>query len=155
LALHATWLQPDGLNLDLLDLSVAANVADGVAALKRWAGPSLNWTLADSGGEIAWVVNGPLPRRVGFDGSRPGAGAGGSRAWQGEPLRPALGDPPDGAVFAANNRTLPAAPAANVSRVWMPSLRAGRIAEMLAEHETLDERESLAMQLDTRARVYD
>jgi len=155
LALHATWLEPAGLNMDLLDLSVAANVAEGVAVLKRWAGPSLNWALAGSGGEIGWVVNGPLPRRVGFDGSRPESWADGSRAWQGEQPRPALVDPADGAVFTANNRTLPAAPAASVSRVWMPSLRAARIAEMLAEHQTLDERESLAMQLDTQAHGYD
>lgn len=155
LALHATWLEPDGLNLDLLDLSTAASVADGVAVLKRWAGPSLNWALADSSGRIGWVVNGPLPRRVGFDGSRPESWADGRRAWKGEQPRPALADPVDGAVFTANNRTLPAGPAATVSRMWMPSLRAGRIAELLAEHPTLSERDSLAMQLDTRAAVYD
>jgi penicillin amidase len=155
LALHATWLEPDGLNLDLLDLSAAASVADGVAVLKRWAGPSLNWALADSRGDIGWVVNGPLPRRVGFDGSRPESWADGRHAWQGEQPRPALVDPADGAVFTANNRALPARPAATVSRAWMPSLRAARIAELLAEHPTLGERESLSMQLDTRAPVYD
>jgi penicillin amidase len=39
--------------------------------------------------------------------------------------------------------------------MWMPPVRAARIAELLAEHPTLDERESLAMQLDTRAESYD
>src|SRR5262249_10488651 len=115
----------------------------------------LNWALADSSGQIGWVVNGPLPRRVGFDGSRPESWADGRRAWKGEQPRPALVEPTDGAVFTANNRTLPAGPAAAVGRMWMPSLRAARIAELLAEHPTLSERESLAMQLDTRAPVYD
>ena len=155
LALHATWLDRDGLNLDLLDLSFAASVADGVAVLKRWAGPSLNWALADASGSVAWVVNGPLPRRVGFDGSRPESWADGHRAWSGEQPRPALVDPAAGAVFTANNRTLPAAPAATLSRMWMSPVRAARIAELLAEHATLDERESLAMQLDTRTESYD
>ena len=155
LALHATWLDPDGLNFDLLDLSAATSVADGVAVLKRWAGPSLNWALADASGSVAWVVNGPLPRRVGFDGSRPESWADGRRAWRGEQPRPALVDPANGAVFTANNRTLPATPAAQLSRMWMSSVRAARIAELLAEHATLDERESLAMQLDTRAAAYD
>ena len=84
LALHATWLDADGLNLAVIDLSFAANVADGVAVLERWAGPSLNWALADSSGDVAWIVNGPLPRRVGFDGARPESWADGSRAWHGE-----------------------------------------------------------------------
>src|SRR5262249_22167721 len=42
LALHATWLDENGLNLAVIDLSFATSVADGVAALDRWAGPSLN-----------------------------------------------------------------------------------------------------------------
>ncbi|HUL80961.1 MAG TPA: penicillin acylase family protein [Gammaproteobacteria bacterium] len=155
LALHATWLERDGLNLDLLDLSAAASVADGVAVLKRWAGPSLNWALADASGAVAWVVNGPLPRRVGFDGSRPVSWADGRRSWSGEQPRPALLDPTKGAVFTANNRTLPAAPAAALSRMWMSPVRAARIAELLGEHATLDERESLAMQLDTRVAAFD
>jgi penicillin amidase len=155
LALHATWLDADGLNLAVIDLSFAANVADGVAALERWAGPSLNWALADASGDVAWVVNGPLPKRVGFDGSRPESWADGSRAWQGELPRPTLERPAGGAVYSANNRTLPAQPAAEVSRMWMTPLRASRIAELLAQHATLSERDSLAMQLDTRARGYD
>jgi penicillin amidase len=155
LALHATWLDADGLNLAVLDLSIAANVADGVAVLERWAGPSLNWALADSSGDVAWVVNGPLPRRVGFDGSRPESWADGSRAWSGALPSPKVVSPPGGAVFTANNRTLPAAAAAEMSRMWMTPLRAARIAELLAHRTALSELDSLAMQLDTRARGYD
>ena len=65
LALHATWLEPQGLDLDIVGLAEAADAASASVTLARWAGPSLNWVLADRGGEIAWVVNGPLPRRVG------------------------------------------------------------------------------------------
>src|SRR6185312_5641464 len=69
LALHTTWLDPDGLNLDVLALPNARDVEQGVALLAKWSGPSLNWMLADASGHIGWVVNGPLPRRIGFDGS--------------------------------------------------------------------------------------
>ena len=100
-------------------------------------------------------MNGPLPRRVGFDGSRPESWADGRHAWSGEQPRPTLESPANGEVFTANNRTLPPVPAASLSRMWMPPVRAARIAELLAEHPTLDERESLAMQLDTRAAGYD
>jgi penicillin amidase len=155
LALRATWLEPGGLDLTLLELATAANVSDGVAVLARWAGPSLNWTLADSQGRIGWTVNGPLPRRVGFDGSRPESWADGSRSWDGESARPTLLGRADGTLVAANNRTLPLEQSNALSRMWMTPLRAARITELLAAAPKLAEPELLAMQLDTRARGYD
>lgn len=154
LALHATWLEPGGLNLDIIGLVKAASVADGVAIVERWAGPSLNWMLADADGGIGWAVNGPLPRRVGFDGSRPESLGNDSRAWQGELARPQRIGGRDGALFTANSRTVPNDDAAP-SRVWMSANRAFRIADLLAARKPLTERDSLAMQLDTRVAAYD
>src|SRR5690606_2814251 len=71
LALRATWLDPDGADLTLLELMTARTVEDAVRIAGEWAGPSLNWAFADRDGRVAWTVNGPLPRRRGFDGSRP------------------------------------------------------------------------------------
>lgn len=155
LALHATWLEPQGLDLDIVGLATATDVAKASALLARWAGPSLNWVLADRTGAIGWVVNGPLPRRVGFDGSRPESLADGSRAWQGRLPPPGALGGRDGVVFTANNRTLARERADAVSRMWMRPLRAKRIEELLAERRTFDERDFLAMQLDTRAEGYE
>jgi penicillin amidase len=155
LALHATWLEPQGLDLDILGLAEATDVASASVLLARWAGPSMNWVLADRAGEVAWVVNGPLPRRVGFDGSRPESLADGTRSWQGRRPPPGAIGGRDGALFTANNRTLPVGRADAVSRMWMRPLRAKRIDELLAERRTLGERDSLAMQLDTRAEGYE
>jgi penicillin amidase len=155
LALHAAWLEPDGLNLDVLALPNARDVGEGIAVLETWAGPSLNWMLADSSGRIGWVVNGPLPRRVGFDGSRPESWADGKHAWSGENARPKSYGRTDGALFTANNRTLPAEHAAELGRMWMRPLRAARIDDLLAAKRTLGEADFLAMQLDTRAAGYD
>ncbi|HLF09731.1 MAG TPA: penicillin acylase family protein [Gammaproteobacteria bacterium] len=155
LALHAAWLAPGGLNLDVLDLMLARDVGEGVQVLRRWAGPSLSWMLADTAGEIAWAVNGPLPRRVGFDGSKPESWADGARRWQGEIARPTLWGRSDGVLFSANNRTLPPEQAQAVSRMWMRPLRAERIDELLKSQLQFTERDFLAMQLDTRARGYD
>jgi penicillin amidase len=155
LALHAAWLEPGGLNLDLIGLADAADVSGGLAIIAGWAGPSLNWMLADADGRIAWIVNGPLPRRVGFDGSRPESWADGSRSWQGEADRPSVLGGADGTLFTANNRTLPAASASRISRMWMAPLRAARVAELLAERREITEHDSLAMQLDTRTMGYD
>ena len=155
LALHATWLEPQGLDLDIVALANAPDAASASALLARWAGPSLNWVLADRGGEIAWVVNGPLPRRVGFDGSRPESLADGSRSWQGSRPPPGALGGRDGALLTANSRPLPPSQADAVSRMWMRPLRAKRIDDLLAERRTFDERTFLAMQLDTRAEGYE
>jgi penicillin amidase len=155
MALHATWLQPGGLNLDVLDLMQANDVDAGAAVLRRWAGPSLNWMLADDRGRIAWTANGPLPRRIGFDGSKPESWADGTRGWQGEITSPQLLGHADGALYTANNRTLPPEEASAVSRMWMRPLRAARIEELLRSRQTFSERDFLQMQLDTRAAGYD
>jgi penicillin amidase len=155
LALHATWLEPLGLDLDIVGLAEATDVASASVILARWAGPSLNWVLADRAGEIGWVANGPLPRRVGFDGSRPESLADGSRSWQGRRAPPGVLGGRDGALYTANNRTLPPSQADTVSRMWMRPLRAKRIDELLAERRTFDEHDFLAMQLDTRAEGYE
>ncbi len=155
LALHATWLEPQGLDLDIVGLAEATDVASASVILARWAGPSLNWVLADRTGEIAWVANGPLPRRVGFDGSRPESLADGSRSWQGRRAPPGALGGRDGVLYTANNRTLPPSQADAVSRMWMRPLRAKRIDELLAERRTFAEHDFLAMQLDTRAEGYE
>lgn len=155
LALHATWLEPQGVDLDIVGLWAADDVASASALLARWAGPSLNWVLADRFGDIAWVVNGPLPRRVGFDGSRPVSLADGARSWQGRLPPPGALGGRDGVLFTANSRTLPRERADAVSRMWMRPLRAKRIDELLAARPTFDERDFLAMQLDTRAEGYE
>jgi penicillin amidase len=155
LALQATWLEPQGLDLDMVGLAEATGVASASALLARWAGPSLNWVLADRAGEIAWVMNGPLPRRIGFDGSRPESLADGSRSWQGRRAPPGAIGGRDGALFTANNRTLPPEQADAVSRMWMRPLRAKRIDDLLAEQRSFDERGFVAMQLDTRAEGYE
>jgi penicillin amidase len=155
LALHATWLEPQGLDLDIVGIASATDVASASALLARWAGPSLNWVLADRAGAIAWVVNGPLPRRIGFDGSVPESLADGSRAWQGRQPPPGVLGGRDGVLYTANNRTLAAGRAETVSRMWMRPLRAKRIDELLAAQPTFAERDFLAMQLDTRAEGYE
>jgi penicillin amidase len=155
LALHAAWFAPSGVNLDILELMLARDVREGLRVLHQWAGPSLSWVLADAAGEIAWTVNGPLPKRMGFDGSRPESWADGTRGWDGKQEPPTLVGRSGGALFSANNRTLPADRALTFGRMWMRPLRALRIEELLRERRTFTEADFLAMQLDTRAGGYD
>lgn len=154
LVLRATWLQPGGAGVDVLNLVTANTTQDGIDVLSDWAGPSLNWMLADRAGNLGWIVNGPLPRRVGFDGSVPGSWADGERRWDGLQELPSL-IAPNGVMLTANNRTLPAEAAESLGRMWMRPLRAKRIADLLGEQRRFDEAGFLAMQLDTRVEGYD
>lgn len=155
LALRATWLEPGGANIDVLELAFAESVQAGIDVVTGWAGPSLNWMFADGAGRVGWAVNGPVPVRKGFDGSVPRSWASGDAGWAGliEPPRYVGG--PDDVLFTANNRMLPAAEAAQLGRVWMPPYRAKRIADLLGNGQSFDEAALAAMQLDTRVEAYD
>jgi penicillin amidase len=155
LALHAAWLAPDGLSLDVLELARASSVRAGEDILARWSGPSLNWALADTAGAIGWIVNGPLPNRKGLDGSVPESWADGRLRWQGRLEPPRLIDPPAHVLYTANNRTLAVPASDSLTRAWMRPLRAKRIADLLGAQHAFDESDFLAMQLDTRAEGYD
>ena len=155
LALQATWLEPGGLNLSLLEILEARDVDAALAVIDRWAGPSLNWVLADSSGRVAWTANGPVPRRIGFDGTRPQSRVDGLARWDGELPDPVLADAELDTVFTANNRTLSADEADAYGRMWMRPLRANRIATLLARNAAFTERDFVAMQLDTTAEAYE
>jgi len=155
LALRATWLEPGGVDIDVLELAFADSVRDGLDVVTGWAGPSLNWMFADVEGRIGWAVNGPLPIRSGFDGSAPRAWATGAFAWNGFAEPPRYEGDPDDVLFTANNRTLVAEDAARLGRVFMPPYRAKRIADLLAAGDEFDEAALAAIQLDTRVEAYD
>lgn len=152
LVLQATWLEPGGLNLAVLELAFAGDVAAGIETIANWSGPSLSWALVDSAGSTGWIMNGPLPARAGFDGATPVSRADGARAWAGyrEPPSVAGADK----VLNANNRPLPADLAARYGRIWTRSYRAHRIDELLAASDRFAERDFVAMQLDTDASAY-
>jgi penicillin amidase len=150
LVLEATWLADGGMSLDLLELMRTDSVAQGLAVVSRFRGPSINWMLADTRGAIGWGVNGPVPRRSGFDGSVPETRSDRTRRWDGVVSLPSVG-PQTQVLFTANQRTLPRDAAATLGRLWMRPLRAQRIDELLGANERFTEEDFLAMQLDTRA----
>lgn len=155
LALKAAWFEPDGLSLDVLELVTAESVEAALAIVERWSGPALSWTFAGSDGSIGWALNGPIPDRFGYDGSAPESWADGTRGWRGYVDLPSSRGT-DGIVFNANNRSLPIPDSNRLSRIWMRSHRAQRIAELLAtDGDALEESDFFRMQLDTRARAYD
>ncbi|MGD8322959.1 MAG: penicillin acylase family protein [Gammaproteobacteria bacterium] len=155
LALRATWLDPDGLDLSLLDISDVTGTEQAMNLLRAWHGPSLNWVAADRDGTIGWTINGPVPLRRNYDGSVPEHWGTGEFGWRGNAELP--GTVARGAdwVYSANNRQLTMPYARTLSRLSLPPYRARSIAEALRDARVADEADSLALQLDTRVAAYD
>ena len=67
--------------------------------------PGQNFVAGDRAGHIGWTIGGPIPRRVGFDGSYPTTWSDGTRRWDGylNPEEfPRVVDPPNGRIWTAN-----------------------------------------------------
>ena len=115
------------VNLDMIGLPHARTAAEGAQLLAHWAGPSLNWMLADTTGDIGWIVNGPLPRAPGFDGSRPESWADGTRSLARRlPIGRSCSAAPTASCSPLTTAHLPRERAATLSRMWMRPLRAQR-----------------------------
>jgi penicillin amidase len=153
-----TALHPEMIDLGILRMPEARTLEEGVGIAGAWGGPPQNVLLGDREGRIAWVVSGHLPRRVGFDGTVPASRARDGIGWDGaldESLRPRVIDPPAGILYTANNRTVDEAWAARLGRTWDLGARARRIRDRLLAKEKMDERDLLAIQLDTRVELLD
>ncbi|MBL0926769.1 MAG: penicillin acylase family protein [Phycisphaerales bacterium] len=148
------WIahDPAHVNLEILRMSEARTLEEGVAIARGWHGPPQNVLMASRDGRIAWVVSGWLPRREGFDGTVPVSWADGKARWAGpisEADRPVVIDPPDGILFSANSRTVPLEQSRLIGRHFGLGIRQQRIRQLLTEKPSWDERQLLDLQLDT------
>ncbi len=152
------WIahNPPAVNLELLRLEAAGDVAAAVEAANRIGAPPQNFVVADAGGRIAWTVLGPLPRRFGHDGRVPSSWAAGDRGWDGylDPAEyPRVLDPPSGRLWTANGRVASGEMMAKVGLgTYAQGARASQIRDRLLALETASEAEMLAIQLDDEAR---
>lgn len=157
-AIHWASLQPETINLKLLELDAAGTLEQALSVFNRAGAPPQNVVLADQQGKIAWTYTGFIPVRTGFDGrvsvswAKPGIG------WHGyiPPDRlPRLIDPPDGFIATANNRTLGKDYPYVVSHAFSHSYRAYRIRSVLSHRTSLSETDLLNLQLDTVSEFYE
>jgi penicillin amidase len=158
LVLKWTALHPEATNLRIFDLMSATSLEEAIDIAASWNGPSQNIIIAARDGRIGWTVSGWFPNRVGYGGTIPVSWADGSCGWDGalpESKRPIIIDPESGMLFTANNRTVEEAWADELGNTYDIGARAQRIATMLNDHDAIDERAMLAMQLDTRVAMLD
>ena len=151
------WVAHDlrGANLNLVLLEQVNSVEDAMALAPEMGMPHQNFVLGDSAGNIGWTVAGPIPRRVGLDGSRSVSWADGTAYWDGYlPLeeQPKIYNPPSHRIWTANSRVVDG----EFLRVmgdggYALGARQQQIRDDLFARDTFDEQALLDIQLDDRA----
>ncbi|MGY6633696.1 MAG: penicillin acylase family protein [Alkalilacustris sp.] len=128
------------------------------ATMAGWVAPTVNQVWADTGGTIAWMAAGRMPRRTGWRGLVPVPGDG-RYDWDGqippEDL-PLSIDPSEGFVQSANEMNLPPDwphDRAPVGFEWHGDGRAARIRTVLAQAEGHAIADSAALQGDVTSPV--
>jgi len=147
--------EPEAVNLGLFRLESAETLEQALEAANGAGAPAQNFVCADDRGRIAWTVLGRIPRRVGFDGRRPGSWADGRRRWDGwlAPAEyPRVVDPPSGRIWTANARVVDGKALATMGESFYDlGARARQIRDDLLALERASERDMLRVQLDDRA----
>jgi penicillin G amidase len=160
-AVRWTAHEVSALNLEMLDMLEAGNVAEAVAVAHRAGMPNQNLLIADREGSIAWTIVGKVPERnPGFDGLRTGGWAAGQAQWVGwlDTRRvPRVVNPEEGLLWSANHRHVGGEELRRLGdNGYDHGLRAGLIRDRLRQLQRRPEKitatEFLAVQLEDHAR---
>lgn len=121
--------------------------------------PGQNFVAGDASGQIGWTIAGPIPRRVGFDGSHPTSWADGARRWDGY-LRaeefPRIITPPGGRLWTANSAVVESEMLATIGEGgYADGVRARIIRDRLMAVERATPADMLSIQLDNSALFLD
>jgi penicillin amidase len=150
LSLRWTGLEPSREIDAFLKIGRAHDLGEFREALKDFAIPAHNFLYADRYGNYAYFCAGRFPRRRKGEGPFPLDGASGASEWESEiPFDelPSLVNPPSGLIVTANHRIVDDAYPHELTYLWEPPYRAGRILELL-EGRGLDVADMAAIQGD-------
>ena len=154
-ALALRWVAhlPGSLNLNLVDMARAGDLAEAVDIARRSAIPAQNMLIADSKGAIGWRWLGPLPvRDASCDASQPVEAAATCTPWAISTSRAPLLVPTQGRLWTANNRVAGDEILRSVGDGGSTlGARAKQIRDDLFAKRQWTERDMLAVQLDDRA----
>lgn len=149
------WLAhfEEAINLNLLDFLDVTEIDSAAALAQRMGIPPQNILLAGRDGRVGWTIAGRLPRRVGFDPTRPMMSDqdGGWRGWLSPGDYPLVLDPPTDRLWTANGRVADLATAPLIGSSDFPlGIRAFQIRESLFAADAFTEKDLLNIALDTR-----
>lgn len=143
----------EAVNLDVLDMLDVRDVDSGLALAQRVGIPPQNILVVGRDGRAGWTIAGRLPRRVGYDPSRPMMSDqdGGWRGWLPPASYPLYVNPPEGRLWTANGRVAHVDDVALIGAGNYPlGIRARQIRDRLYASDVFSESDALAVALDTR-----
>ena len=152
LALQWTGTEPGHIFHCLGEILAATSCSEAIAAFAHWPCPTLNFSVADTQGNIGYGLIGKHPIRGQGLGLLPSAGWKTANDWQGYvPYAdlPGIHNPASGVIVTANNRI-----AAADSPVWLgcdfdPGYRAERIVQQLEDLPAITQADLRRVQLDS------
>lgn len=151
------WLAhvPEAVDLRIAELETAASVAEAMALAPVVGIPPQNLVVADAQGSVGWTIMGRIPRRNGYDSSRPASWADGRAGWHGwltPDEYPQVADPESGLIWTANNRVVDGDILTHLGTggFWLGA-RGQQIRDALAAVRRPGIEDMLAIQLDDRA----
>jgi penicillin amidase len=154
------WLahESGAVNMELLRMERAGTVAEAMDVANRAGNPPQNMVVADRDGAIGWTIMGRIPRRQGYDPTRPADLSRPGTGWTGwlPPAEyPRIVDPPGGRIWTANARVVDGESLELLGDGgYALGARAGQIRDGLVSRPLLDMDDMLAIQLDDRAVFY-
>ena len=151
------WVAHDAdvLASDVTALERVRTLDEALATAAGIGIPAQNFVAADRSGRIGWTIAGPMPDRVGFDGSRPTSWATGEHRWNG--YRPAdrfprVVDPESGRLWTANAPVLEGETLAGIGEGgYADGIRARVIRDRLMAIDRATPADMLSVQLDDSA----
>lgn len=151
------WLAhvPEAVDLQIAELETASSVSEALALAPVVGIPPQNFVVADAHGSVGWTIMGRIPRRAGYDSSRPASWADGRAGWHGwlaPDEYPRVVDPESGLIWTANNRVVDGDILTHVGAggFWLGA-RGQQIRDALAAVPRPGIEDMLAIQLDDRA----
>ncbi|MFC4565643.1 penicillin acylase family protein [Nocardiopsis mangrovi] len=150
-AVRTTWSEPGtAAYYGGLELMKTTDFEGFREVMSGWGGPPLNFTYADTGGDIGWTPGGLMPERSGYDGLMPVPGDG-RYEWDGfldGSTLPSQHNPERGFVATANEYNMPDDHPARVGYEWAAPYRYERIEDVLSGDDASSLDASMALQSD-------
>lgn len=156
LALIWAGLQPDAINLNIVELEQADNLEKAARIAQSIGIPAQNFIAGSKNGDIAWTIAGRIPLRTSnYDANLPAdwsQQAVGWKGWLASDEYPFVINPPGARLWNGNSRMIDGILLKKLGDGgYELGARSQQIRDQLRAHNHLSPRDMLAIQLDDRA----
>ena len=151
-----SWIahHPRAVNLNIMQLEMAASVQEALAIANTMGMPPQNFVTGDAAGNIGWTIAGQIPVRTEFNAKVPAdwSAQSGWQGWRMPTEYPRIYNPPGGRIWTANARVVDGAALRIVGDGGYDfAARARQIRNNLQAKEQFTAQDMLEIQTDDRA----